>query len=117
MEELAPVSISSAGPDTRMSLVSVLSKDIQVHLLSVGTMVPSDVITHITTTLTLGSNMRSHLPVPKQGKKKKMQCYPRKLDSNSQIIPGSPGSFKNRCIFLEPSRDSDFNETGPKLNQ
>lgn len=71
MEKPAPVSTSNALPDTRISSVSVSSKDSQVHPLAVGTMVPSDVITHITTALTLGSSMRSNLPVPKQGKKKK----------------------------------------------
>lgn len=71
MEEPTPESISSNGPDTRISLVSVPSKDIQVHRLTVGTIVPSDVITHIIIALTLGSNMRSNLLLPKQGGKKK----------------------------------------------
>lgn len=67
--------------------------------------------------LDLGQQYEKPPPSTKAGKEKKMQCYPRNLDSNSQIIPGSPGSFKNRYIFLEPTRDSDFNETGLKLNQ
>lgn len=39
MEEPAPVSIRSAGPDIMISSVSVPSKNIQYHPLATGTMV------------------------------------------------------------------------------
>ena len=60
MEEPAPVSVSSTGPEVMISSVSMTSKNIQYHSLAIGAMVPSEVVTHITTALTLGCDMRCH---------------------------------------------------------